>query len=56
MKLESRWVTSKMNKTAGSLVLKQDKFLYIPIIQTLQQIIKNDSIRNEVVTCSVQRS
>ena len=31
-------------------MLKEGKYIYIPILQTLQQIIKNESIRNEVVT------
>ena len=48
IKLGSRWVTDKKVKNSGNLIQKDDKFVYVPILQTLQQLINNDSIRKEV--------
>ena len=48
IKLGTRWVTSKKSNSAGSLVMKEDKFVYVSILQTLQQILHNQSIRKEV--------
>ena len=47
-KLGSCWVTDKNVKNSGNLIQKDDKFVYVPILQTLQQLINNDSIRKEV--------
>lgn len=49
IELDRHWVTSKKHGAAGILVLKQDKFVYIPILKTLELIMQNDSIRNEVI-------
>lgn len=38
-----------MTDKSGKLVSKDDKFVYIPILSTLQQLMNNDSIRNEVM-------
>ena len=48
IKLGSRWVTDKKVKNSGNLIQKDNKFVYVPILQTLQQLINNDSIRKEV--------
>ena len=48
IKLCSRWVTDKKVKNSGNLIQKDDKFVYVPILQTLQQLINNDSIRKEL--------
>ena len=41
-------MTSKSGKTAGKLILKEDKCIYISVIDTLKQLIKIDSVRNVV--------
>ena len=48
MTLGNRWVTSTSGKSTGMLTLTEDKFVYIPILHTLQQILQNQSILNEV--------
>lgn len=42
-------MTDKSKKGAGGLVLKDDKFVYVPILDTIQQLVTNDAIRNEVI-------
>ena len=44
----SHWITSTSSQTAGQLVLKDDKFIYIPILETLQQLLCNKSVLTEV--------
>ncbi len=53
IKLGSQWVSSKSGSNAGKLILKDEKFFYVPILQTLQQLLGNPSIRTEVYNVTI---
>ena len=46
--LGSHWVTSTSSKTSGQLKMKDNKFVYVPMIETLQQLMNNESVLSEV--------
>ena len=49
--LGERWVTKTSGRRCGELVHKEDKFVYVPILETLEMLLKNESLSTEVITC-----
>ena len=47
IQIGSHWITD-VAKTPGKLVLREHKYVYIPILNTIQQLLKDDSVLTEV--------
>jgi len=48
--LGERWITKKSGQQAGELVHKKDKYVYVPILETLEMLLKNESLSTMVIT------
>lgn len=47
--LGERWVTKTSGRQAGQLVHKQDKFVYIPVLEVLEALLQNESFFSQVI-------
>lgn len=46
--LGEKWVTKMSGQQAGQLVRKEDKFVYVPIIETLEMLLKIEPLSTEI--------